>query len=179
MEKILIIVDMQNDFTNGALGNAECEAAVSKIAKLVEKSTYDRVILTRDTHKENYLDTQEGKKLPVLHCLENSDGWQIRDEIMDAIKSHYSKPEIINKTSFGSLYLGELLKEEYLLVQENLEIDFVGVCTGICVISNALIVKAALPEAKVCVIEDCCACVTPGSHKTAIEAMKTCQIDII
>ena len=179
MKKILIIVDMQKDFTNGVLGNAECEAAVQKIAIIVKQESYDFICLTRDTHYDNYLETQEGKKLPIAHCIKDTDGWQIREEIMNAVSQKYrdSEYKIVDKESFGSISLGQFLCQEYQ--SEELEIHFAGVCTGICVISNVLIAKAALPEAKVCVIEDACACVTPESHKTAIEAMKTCQVDII
>ena len=180
--KILVIVDEQKDFTNGVLGNAECEATVGKIVDIVNTQDFDRVILTRDTHSNNYLDTQEGKNLPVVHCIEGSDGWQIRDEIMQAVKHKYSENEnyhVIDKRTFGSLYLGKWIESNYILEQADLEITFVGVCTGICVISNAIITKAALPEAKISVIADACACVTPESHKTALEAMKMCQISVI
>ena len=180
--KILVIVDEQKDFTNGVLGNAECEATVGKIVDIVNTQDFDRVILTRDTHSNNYLDTQEGKNLPVVHCIEGSAGWQIRDEIMQAVKHKYSENEnysVIDKRTFGSLYLGKWLESNYILEQADLEITFVGVCTGICVISNVMITKAALPEAKINVIADACACVTPESHKTALEAMKMCQISVI
>lgn len=180
--KILIIVDEQVDFTSGVLGNKECEATVNKVVDIINTKDFDKVILTRDTHSENYLETQEGKKLPVVHCIEGTDGWQIRDEIMQAVQHKYSENEnyhVIDKRTFGSLYLGKWIESNYILEQADLEITFVGVCTGICVISNAMIVKASLPEAKVSVISDACACVTPESHKTALEAMKMCQIEII
>ena len=179
MKKILIIVDMQKDFTNGVLGNAECEATVKKVEKIIKTRPYDKIYLTRDTHHDNYLETQEGKKLPVLHCIKGSDGWQIREEIMQAVSDNYMKSayEVLDKATFGSMELGKYLERESLT--NDLEIHFVGVCTGICVISNVLIAKATLPEAKICVIEDACACVTPESHRTAIKAMKTCQVDII
>lgn len=182
MKKLLIVVDMQKDFTSGVLGNDACEAAVGKVADVIKAHTYDKIYLTMDTHRpDQYLSTQEGRKLPVPHCLKGTDGWQIRDEIMGVMKETYSgcEYEILNKHSFGSLLLGNILQTEYLTDQEDLQIDFVGVCTGICVISNVLIVKAALPEARICVIENACACVTPESHKTAIAAMKMCQVDII
>lgn len=183
--KVLVIVDEQKDFTNGVLGNAECNATVGKIVDIINTQEFDKVILTRDTHGDNYLNTQEGNKLPVTHCIEGSDGWQIRDEIMQAVKHKYSINVsdkgyyLLNKHSFGSMYLGKWLEENYFLGQEEIEIYFTGVCTGICVISNVMITKAALPEAKISVIADACACVTPESHKIAIEAMKTCQVDII
>lgn len=183
--KVLVIVDEQKDFTNGVLGNAECEATVDKIVDIVNTQDFDRVILTRDTHYSNYLDTQEGKNLPVVHCIEGTDGWKIRDEIMQAIRNKYTIDTvekgyyIINKHSFGSLHLGKMLENSYLANQKEAEFYFVGVCTGICVISNVMITKAALPDAKINVIADACACVTPESNKTALEAMKMCQISII
>ncbi len=177
MKKILIVVDMQKDFTTGVLGNAECEAAVQKVVKVIETRLYDKIYLTRDTHYDDYLETQEGKKLPVPHCIKGSDGWQIREEIMQAVSDNYMEYEVLDKATFGSMELGRCLERESLT--NDLEIHFVGVCTGICVISNVLIAKAALPEAKICVIEDACACVTPESHRTAIETMKTCQVDVI
>lgn len=179
MKKILIVVDMQNDFTSGVLGNPECEVAVANVVKVINNNKYDEIYLTRDTHHENYLETQEGRNLPVEHCVEGTDGWQSRPEIIEAVNHKYgSNVHFIDKPSFGSLYLANRLKEEYFIEQEDVEITLVGVCTGICVISNAMLIKAALPEAKVKVIEEACACVTPESHKNAIEAMKMCQICI-
>lgn len=178
MKNILVIVDMQNDFTNGVLGNAECEAAVPKIVDLINSKKFDNVVLTRDTHGLDYLDTQEGRKLPVPHCIRYSDGWQIRSEITDAIKSNYKEDDwsIVDKYSFGST---KVLQEVEKYLQNDAIITFCGVCTGICVISNVAIAKATFPENRVQVIEDACACVTPESHKNAIEAMKTFQVDII
>ena len=115
--KVLVIVDEQKDFTNGVLGNAECEATVGRIVDIVNTQDFERVILTRDTHSNNYLDTQEGKNLPVVHCIEGSAGWQIRDEIMQAVKHKYSINAsekgyyLLNKHSFGSMYLGKWLEE--------------------------------------------------------------------
>ena len=179
MKKILIVVDMQNDFTSGVLGNPECEAVVSKVVDVINNKEFDEVYLTQDTHQKVYLETQEGKNLPVVHCIEFSDGWQIRPEIMDAVNHKYgSNVNIIEKPSFGSIYLANILRGEYFIDQEDVEVTLVGVCTGICVISNAMLIKAALPETRVKVIEEACACVTPESHKNAIEAMKMCQIVI-
>ena len=175
--KILIVVDMQKDFTSGVLGNAECEAAVQEVVKVINSNQYDEIYLTRDTHHNDYLETQEGKNLPVEHCIEFSDGWKIRQEIMEAVKD--KKVEIVNKPSFGSLFLAEELKNKYFNEMEKVEVTLVGVCTGICVISNAMLIKATLPETKINVIEKACACVTLASHKNAIEAMKMCQINII
>ena len=179
MSKILILVDVQNDFTSGVLGNAECEAVVPKIAGLMQSDEYDAVYLTMDVHREDYFETQEGKKLPTPHCIIGTVGCEVRDEITDALGSLNKEYSIFSKSTFGSLRFAEFLKQQYGKKQADLEIDFVGVCTGICVISNVLLVKAALPEVSVRVIEDCCACVTPESHKTAIDAMRMCQVDII
>lgn len=180
MKKILVIVDMQNDFTTGSLGNPDCVAVISKIVDLVRSKQYDRVFLTQDTHAGDYLNTQEGKRLPVVHCIKDTEGWQIVKPIMNACMETYSKDNIsiIEKPAFGCLTLAEGIKE-YCTISDIPEIHFAGVCTGICVISNVLITKAAVPEARVCVIENACACVTPASHRNAIEAMKTCQVDII
>lgn len=181
MEKVLVIVDMQNDFITGCLGNKECEKVVPKIVELVKSGTYAHVFLTKDTHHDSYLDTEEGKKLPVPHCIRETEGWEINPDIMFAVKSVYEEKNItiIEKETFGSLILGETLKTYCEKSDNQVEIDFVGVCTGICVISNVLIAKASCPEEKICVIEQACACVTPESHKNAIEAMKTTQVDII
>lgn len=169
--KILVVVDMQNDFIDGALGTKEAEAIVSNVAEKIKG--YDgTVIYTRDTHKPEYLSTQEGKNLPVEHCIEDSDGWKISEKLpvdKDA--------KIINKPTFGSkelgLYLEELSKNETID-----EIELIGLCTDICVISNALLIKAFLPEVPVFVDPACCAGVTPESHDNALSAMKMCQIGL-
>ncbi len=189
MKKILVIVDMQNDFITGPLGNADCQAVVNNIIEIVNNEKYTDIILTRDTHQENYLDTREGKNLPVAHCIEGTEGFEIDSDIMSAVENKYktseirnylnqkeNMPIIINKPSFGSMELASLLSEN---VNAEDIIDFVGVCTGICVISNVLLAKAAVPETNVRVIENACACVTEESHRTAIEAMKMCQVEIV
>lgn len=182
MKKVLVIIDMQNDFTKGVLGNKECEAAIASVVHVLKSDNWDKIFLTRDTHGDNYLDTQEGKRLPVKHCIKNTDGWEIVPEIMDLCRNKYSQQiSIIDKPTFGSLELSqELKKYQDLDVNDSeMEIYFCGVCTGICVINNVILAKATLPEARICVFENACACVTQKSHKTAIEAMRNCQIDII
>lgn len=171
MQKILIVVDMQNDFIDGALGTAEAVAIVGKVKAKIEG--FDgKVIFTRDTHFADYLTTQEGKNLPVEHCIKDSYGWQIRKELDDLRKG-----DAIDKPAFGSAELGEILKAENS--SEEIEsITLIGLCTDICVISNAMLIKAFLPEVKVKVDAACCAGVTPDSHKTALSAMKMCQIEI-
>lgn len=177
--KVLAVIDMQNDFLTGVLGNAECANTISQVVDVIQNGNYDYIFLTRDTHQENYMETQEGKKLPVPHCINNTEGWEINADVMEAVKEKYAgKYTIVDKPTFGSVELATKLKE----ICENTcdtEIEFVGVCTGICVISNVLLAKANLYEAQVKVIEKACACVTPDTHRTAIDAMKTCQIDIV
>lgn len=172
---VLVIVDEQVDFTSGALGNKECEATVQAVVGVVNNGSYSKIYLTRDTHHDNYLETEEGRNLPIPHCFKDSSGWQIRSEIMDAVrdKNYF----IIDKPTFGSVKLAERLHNEYKSGRGT-EITLVGVCTGICIISNALLLKAMLPEAKITVKASACACVTPESHKTALEAMKMCHINI-
>ena len=167
--KVLVVVDMQNDFIDGSLGTKEAESIVSNVSKKIadcRKEGY-KVYFTRDTHSQKYLDTQEGRNLPVIHCIKGTDGWQINSSL------DYSEDEVINKPAFGSLELAELIKKD-----DPEEITLIGLCTDICVISNAMILKAALPEVKISVVENCCAGVTPESHKNALEAMKMCQITV-
>ena len=178
MKKILVVVDMQNDFITGALGNAEGQATVEKVVDVIKNNKYDNIFLTRDTHHDNYMETQEGKNLPVPHCIENTAGWEIVDAVSEAVAvCRDADVKIINKPTFGSVELGAILREIY--DKEDAIIDFCGVCTGICVISNVMIAKANCPEAEIRVFQDACACITPESHRTAIEAMRLCQVSII
>ncbi len=166
--KILVVVDMQNDFIDGALGSAEAVGIVPYVKSRIEN--FDgKVFFTRDTHFENYLDTQEGKNLPVKHCIKDSFGWQIRAEL-DALR----KTEAIDKLTFGSDALVDVLKKEESIE----EITFLGLCTDICVISNVMVVKAFFPEIPLVVDARGCAGVTVESHKTALEAMKMIQVRI-
>ena len=169
MSKILVVVDMQNDFIDGALGTAEAVRIVPYVKDLVEN--FDgKVYFTRDTHFDDYSETQEGRKLPVAHCIKDTKGWQIRSEI-DVLR----KTEAIDKLTFGSKELVSVLQNE-----KNIEsVTFVGLCTDICVISNAMVVKAFYPELPLIVDAKGCAGVTPESHLRALEAMKTCQIEVI
>lgn len=174
--KILLVIDMQKDFITGALGTKEAEAIVSKVQDKISeyKSMGYPVIFTRDTHAENYLDTEEGRNLPVVHCINGTPGWELASELETA------GSVIVNKPSFGSLKLAELIQEKYVEKgAEQPELELVGICTDICVISNAMILKAYFPEAKISVDASCCAGVTPRSHANALEAMKMCHIKII
>ena len=171
MQDILIVVDMQNDFIDGVLGTKEAVQIVPKVAEKI-KNFKGRVIFTRDTHGEDYMNTQEGRKLPIPHCIKGTKGWQICAELQK-----YCSEEPINKETFGSSDLGSILKEANK-EDEVKSITLIGLCTDICVISNAMLVKAFLPEAEIIVDAKCCAGVTPESHNTALMAMKTCQISI-
>ena len=169
--RILVVVDMQNDFVGGSLGSEAAQDITLNVLKKVANFP-GRVIFTRDTHEENYMETQEGGNLPVPHCIRDSQGWQIREEL----EKLRTEPAV-DKPTFGSRALGELLLQ--LDKEEKIEsITLVGLCTDICVISNALLAKAFLPEVPITVDAACCAGVTPESHKTALSAMKMCQIRV-
>lgn len=165
MKKLLVVIDMQNDFVTGVLGTNEAASIANSVAEYANNFDGD-VALTRDTHHLNYLETQEGKNLPIVHCLENTNGWKI---ISDIQKQNY----IFNKETFGSVDLANFIKDNKYET-----IEFIGVCTDICVISNVLLTKAFVPEAKIIVHKNLCAGVTPESHENAINAMKACQIII-
>lgn len=171
MQDILIVVDMQNDFIDGALGTAEAVAIVPKVVEKV-KDFKGTVIFTRDTHGENYMQTQEGQNLPVPHCIKGSYGWEVCPAL-EPLRTGLT----IDKPTFGSAELGKVLLE--LDAKEPVgSITLVGLCTDICVISNAMIAKAFLPEVPVTVDAACCAGVTPESHRNALNAMKMCQVRI-
>ena len=178
MKKVLIVVDMQKDFVTGALGNAECVGAVDGVVREIENPDYDTVLLTKDTHFENYPETQEGRNLPVVHCIKGTDGWELVDAVQAAAEKR-GGCTVLEKVTFGCKNLPGYLEAVLGNEAQAAEYTFVGVCTGICVISNAMLVKAFFPEAKVRVISDACACVTPDTHKTALDAMKLCQMEII
>ena len=172
MQEILIVVDMQNDFIDGSLGTAEAVRIVPRVAEKI-RSFPGTVLFTRDTHGPDYLSSQEGQRLPVVHCVKGTEGWQIRPELQALCQS-----VPIDKPTFGSVVLGEKLLE--LDREEKIaSVTLVGLCTDICVISNALLVKAFLPEVPVTVDAACCAGVTPRSHLNALEAMKMCQITVV
>lgn len=172
MQNILIVVDMQNDFIDGALGTKE---AVSIVPHVVQKiKNFDGTVLfTRDTHEETYMDTQEGKNLPVPHCIRGTQGWQICPEV-EALR----KTKAVDKATFGAKDLVSVLESEHQR-DPIAQITLVGLCTDICVISNALLIKAFLPETELVVDAACCAGVTPESHRTALNAMRACQVRII
>ena len=166
--KFLIVVDMQVDFITGSLGSNLATAIVPNVVEKV-KNFDGKVIFTRDTHFEDYMQTQEGKKLPVPHCIKDTEGWQICEELQSYVET------VIDKVTFGSVELPQLLKEFGETIEE---IELCGLCTDICVISNAMILKAAFPEVPVVVDASCCAGVTMESHNNALKAMQAVQIEV-
>lgn len=167
--KVLCVVDMQNDFIDGALGTKEAEAIVENVKSKIElyRKNGDTVIFTRDTHTEGYMNTQEGKNLPVPHCIKGSKGWEITEKLDTA------SDKIIDKPTFGSFELADYVAS----FSDVEEIELIGLCTDICVISNAMLLKAKLTEIQISVDSSCCAGVTPESHLNALESMKMCQIN--
>lgn len=166
--KCIVIVDMQNDFIDGALGTKEAQEMLPKLVEKLEAVQDTDLIFTQDTHHKDYLSTQEGKNLPVEHCIEGEKGWEICSALQPYL---YKAKAVVKKPAFGSMELPALVKEYE-------EVEMIGLCTDICVISNAMILKAASPEQKIAVDASCCAGVTPESHEGALNAMKMCQIEI-
>lgn len=174
MKKYLVVVDMQKDFVDGALGTKEACAIVPAAVKKIKGFDGD-IFATFDTHFDNYMETAEGKKLPVPHCIKGTDGWQLDKDISAALAEKSCTP--VEKNTFGSVKLPEMIKTA--AGGDEFTVELIGLCTDICVISNALLLKASFPESAIAVDEKCCAGVTPEKHNAAIETMKSCQIDII
>lgn len=174
--KILIAVDLQNDFIDGALGTKEAVTIVPKAAKRIRdcRAAGFEIYATLDTHGEDYMNTREGKKLPVPHCIRNTKGWEINPEIREAL----GDCTLVEKPTFGSVRLMEMIRNSVEPGQK-VTIELIGLCTDICVVSNAMLLKAALPEAEMQVSAACCAGVTPAKHQAALETMASCQIDIL
>ena len=172
MRKILIVIDMQNDFIDGSLGTPEALDIIEPVKNKIRAWKKEDIFATMDTHEENYLETQEGKYLPVRHCIRGTHGWQIREDIAELLDG----AAIIEKPTFGSMKLAETLQE--LSAKEEIELELIGLCTDICVVSNALLLKAAMPEVKISVDASCCAGVLPEKHQAALETMASCQIDM-
>ncbi len=174
MKKILVVVDMQKDFVDGALGTKEAALIVKNVCKKIENHSGD-IFVTYDTHFENYMDTAEGKKLPVAHCIKGTDGWKLDKSVEESLLGkNYTAVE---KITFGSVNLPKIIKEKY--ADDNIEIELIGLCTDICVVSNALLLKANFPEVNISVDASCCAGVSVETHNAALATMKCCQIDVI
>ena len=172
MRKILIVVDMQNDFIDMALGTKEAVAIVDAVKQKIGSYSADNILVTMDTHGEDYLKTQEGRYLPVEHCIRGTEGWQLHPELAPMLAG----AKVYEKPTFGSVLMAEDLKA--LSETEELELELIGLCTDICGISNALLLKAFLPEVRISVDAACCAGVTPQKHLAALETMRSCQIQV-
>ena len=173
MRKILIVVDMQNDFIDAALGTKEAVSIVEAVKDKIRSYEPDDIYVTMDTHGENYLETREGRFLPVPHCIRGTEGWKIRPDIEVLLEGAH----IYEKPTFGSTRLAEDLTK--VSEEEPIRIELVGLCTDICVVSNPLLLKAHMPETDILVDAKCCAGVTPEKHLAALETMRSCQIQVI
>jgi len=174
---------MQNDFIDGSLGTAEAAGIVDAVIRRIEHSKNELILFTQDTHQNDYLDTPEGKKLPVIHCIENTEGWQIHAGILNAWQNNENTIRLaelpqntFTKPIFGSVDLVEFLKSK---ASDISAVEILGVCTDICVVSNAIMIKNTIPDLKISVNAKCCAGVTPQSHKSALDVMQMCQIEIM
>ena len=174
MKHLLVVVDIQKDFVDGALGTAEAVAIVENAAKKIREFDGE-IFVTYDTHFENYMETAEGAKLPVPHCIKGTEGWELNADIADALAD--KKYTAVEKITFGSTELPELVKKA--VGEEDFDLTLIGLCTDICVVSNALILKANFPEKEVYVDAACCAGVTVDTHNAALTTMKMCQINVI
>ncbi|MBR6289199.1 MAG: cysteine hydrolase [Acholeplasmatales bacterium] len=196
MKNVLIVIDMQNDFIDGSLGTKEAQSIVPNVIEKIKqyRDAGHHIIFTKDTHEEDYLETFEGKHLPVQHCIHGTDGWHIKEEIFDLFKNCPDKEDIftcIQKPTFGALawcsfefmnWAGIEMKEmKHISGLEYVggSIEICGLCTDICVISNALILRSMYPQTEILVDSSCCAGVTPEKHEAALEVMRSCQIEVI
>ena len=177
MKKLLVVVDFQNDFIDGSLGTSEAVEIVPNVVNKINDWDGD-IAFTADTHGENYLETNEGKHLPVVHCVQNTDGWELRAEVAKAVKEKMDA-KVFQGVSFLKDTFGSLDLMNYISAIGYEYVEFVGLCTDICVASNAIMAKAFLPEAQIVVDPSCCAGVTPEKHDAALETMRSCQIEVI
>lgn len=173
MKQFLVVVDMQVDFIDGALGSKEAQTIVNRAADKIRVFP-GQIFVTLDTHGTDYLQTAEGKKLPVEHCIRNTPGWELNDTIAEALRG--KAYTLVEKPTFGSVVLPEMIRDA--AGDEDFTIEIIGLCTDICVVSNALLLKANFPEKQIAVDAACCAGVTPEKHHAALETMRSCQIDI-
>lgn len=180
MKKILVVVDMQNDFITGSLGTKEAVAIVPNVLEKIKEYDINDIYVTRDTHQADYMSTNEGKHLPVEHCIEGTWGWELEDSVKKAVEG----AKIVNKPTFGSTELAGRIAQLYATLptsetgKRDLSIELIGLCTDICVVSNALLLKAQLPDITISVDSKCCAGVTPESHEAALTTMRMCQIEV-
>lgn len=185
--KILVLVDLQNDFIDGALGSPEAQAIVPNVVRKLENTDMGEtlVLFTKDTHYEDYLDTLEGKLLPVKHCIENTPGWSINKQISSVVDNTYGRmiygsSRVINNRIYKNTFGSDDLRDFLLQYKNEIEeIEFVGLCTDICVVSNVLMARQTLPNTPIVVDASCCAGVTPEKHEAALEVMRSCQIEVV
>ena len=170
MRKLLVVVDMQNDFIDGSLGTQEAVAIVENVKAKIREYEPENIFVTMDTHGPDYLNTQEGRNLPVEHCIRGTEGWKIRSDIAELLDG----AAVYEKPTFGSTELAKDISA--IAAREEIEIELIGLCTDICVVSNALLLKACMPEITIKVDPACCAGVTPESHEAALKTMQMCQV---
>ena len=175
--KILVVVDMQNDFIDMALGTKEAVSIVPNVVKKITEGNWDKIYVTYDTHGGNYMETSEGKNLPVPHCIKGTKGWELNAEVEEALKSVACPVVRVEKPTFGSLDLAMHIKQDYF--RRSCSVELAGLCTDICVVSNALLLKANLPEVSIAVDSACVAGVTPESNEAALTTMRMCQIQVL
>jgi nicotinamidase-related amidase len=173
MRKLLVVVDMQKDFVDGALGSKEAVAIVPGVVEKIKTYNAEDVFFTKDTHHTDYMSTQEGANLPVEHCIEGTPGWELDKDVAGVLRSS----AVVNKPTFGSTELASIISD--IAAKEEIEVELIGLCTDICVVSNALLIKAFMPEVKISVDSACCAGVTPEKHEAALETMRSCQINVM
>lgn len=174
MKDFLIVVDMQKDFVDGSLGTSEAQSIVENVVQKIEAHE-GPILATMDTHESNYMDTSEGRKLPVPHCIRNTPGWLLNEQVAQAIAKRSGV--CVEKNTFGSIHLPQRILD--MAGHDEFRIELIGLCTDICVVSNALILKAHFPEAEISVDARCCAGVTPDAHRAALQVMRSCQINVI
>ena len=173
MRRLLVVVDMQKDFVDGALGTKEALAIVPAVVEKIKSYDAGDVFFTKDTHQKDYMSTQEGSNLPVEHCIEGTPGWELDKDVAEVLRGS----KVVNKPTFGSTDLARMIGD--IASGEEIEIELIGLCTDICVVSNALLLKACMPEVKISVDSACCAGVTPEKHEAALETMRSCQINVV
>lgn len=175
--KILVVVDMQNDFIDMALGTKEAVAIVPNVVKKITDGDWDKIYVTYDTHGEDYMETSEGHNLPVPHCIKGSKGWELNIEVESALQAVNCPVVKVEKPTFGSVRLAELVGED--VAKEKCSVELIGLCTDICVVSNALLLKANYPELPIALDSACVAAVTQETNEAALATMKMCQIQIL
>lgn len=183
MKQILIVIDVQNDFVDGALGSKEAKVIIPNVVEKIKeyKTREDLIITTQDTHYDNYLETFEGKNLPIEHCIANTDGWQLNDDIWEALKNYKNKHNIL-KTTFGSILLENYLKKiipNTINEQMEITIEIIGLCLNICVLCNAILLRTAFPNVHILLDSKCTAATSESAFKAAISVLKSCQIEVI